>query len=152
MERRMACFKTRAKLQALTRLTSKSWRQRERCHPRGRAQPRQPWSIWGAPLPPNEKERHETLCACQILDTAPDPRFDDITKLVRLFPSAMEPCCGPVSDVHTLRSVLLCAGEAVALLYLFCSCACSSCVAMEAWHLLLPACLVMSLSGSIQPC
>ena len=106
----------------------------------------------GAPLPPNEKERHETLCACQILDTAPDPRFDDITKLVRLFPSAMEPCCGPVSDVHTLRSVLLCEGEAVALLYLFCSCACSSCVAMEAWHLLLPACLVMSLSGSIQPC
>lgn len=38
----------------------------------------------GAPLPPNEKERHETLCACQILDTAPDPRFDDITKLVGL--------------------------------------------------------------------
>ena len=37
----------------------------------------------GAPLPPNEEERHETLCACQILDTAPDPRFDDITKLVR---------------------------------------------------------------------
>ncbi|CAL5218507.1 g194 [Coccomyxa viridis] len=36
----------------------------------------------GAPLPPNEKERHETLCACQILDTAPDPRFDDITKLL----------------------------------------------------------------------
>ena len=38
----------------------------------------------GAPLPPNETERHETLCACQILDTAPDPRFDDITKLVGL--------------------------------------------------------------------
>ena len=38
----------------------------------------------GAPLPPNEKERHETLCACQILDSAPDPRFDDITKLVGL--------------------------------------------------------------------
>ena len=37
----------------------------------------------GAPLPANEKERHETLCACQILDSAPDPRFDDITKLVR---------------------------------------------------------------------
>ncbi len=36
----------------------------------------------GAPLPANEKERHETLCACQILDSAPDPRFDDITKLV----------------------------------------------------------------------
>ena len=36
----------------------------------------------GAPLPPNEAERHEALCACQILDTAPDPRFDDITKLV----------------------------------------------------------------------
>ena len=38
----------------------------------------------GAPLPHNEKERHETLCACQILDSAPDPRFDDITKLVGL--------------------------------------------------------------------
>lgn len=37
----------------------------------------------GAPLPANEKERHDTLCACQILDSAPDPRFDDITKLVR---------------------------------------------------------------------
>lgn len=36
----------------------------------------------GAPIPANEKERHETLCACQILDSAPDPRFDDITKLV----------------------------------------------------------------------
>ncbi len=39
--------------------------------------------FYGAPLPTNEKERHETLCACQILDSAPDPRFDDITKLVR---------------------------------------------------------------------
>ena len=38
----------------------------------------------GAPAPSNEKERHETLCACQILDTPPDPRFDDITKLVGL--------------------------------------------------------------------
>lgn len=37
---------------------------------------------YGAPLPTNEKERHETLCACQILDSQPDPRFDDITKLV----------------------------------------------------------------------
>ena len=48
----------------------------------------------GAPLPPNEAERHETLCACQILDTAPDPRFDDITKLVWLsLPcSYFEPC------------------------------------------------------------
>ncbi|CAK0736720.1 hypothetical protein CVIRNUC_000792 [Coccomyxa viridis] len=36
----------------------------------------------GAPAPSNEKERHETLCACQILDTPPDPRFDDITKLL----------------------------------------------------------------------
>lgn len=39
---------------------------------------------YGAPLPSNEKERHETLCACQILDSTPDPRFDDITKLVCL--------------------------------------------------------------------
>jgi hypothetical protein len=39
---------------------------------------------YGAPFPTNEKERHETLCACQVLDSAPDPRFDDITKLVRL--------------------------------------------------------------------
>ncbi|KAK9915712.1 hypothetical protein WJX75_003037 [Coccomyxa subellipsoidea] len=31
---------------------------------------------------PEAKERHETLCACQILDSAPDPRFDDITKLL----------------------------------------------------------------------
>lgn len=38
----------------------------------------------GAPVPTNEKERHETLCACNILDSSPDPRFDDITKLVRL--------------------------------------------------------------------
>ena len=38
----------------------------------------------GAPAPVNEKERHETLSACQILDTPPDPRFDDITKLVGL--------------------------------------------------------------------
>ncbi|BDA44406.1 probable mitogen-activated protein kinase kinase kinase 11 at C-terminar half [Coccomyxa sp. Obi] len=38
--------------------------------------------FYGAPLPTNEKERHETLCACQILDSAPDPRFDDITKLL----------------------------------------------------------------------
>ncbi len=39
----------------------------------------------GAPVPNNEKERHETLCACNILDSSPDPRFDDITKLVRLW-------------------------------------------------------------------
>ena len=37
----------------------------------------------GAPVPTNEKERHETLGACNILDSSPDPRFDDITKLVR---------------------------------------------------------------------
>jgi hypothetical protein len=42
--------------------------------------------FYGAPIPANEQERHETLCACQILDSAPDPRFDDITKLVRTFP------------------------------------------------------------------
>jgi hypothetical protein len=41
------------------------------------------FSYTGAPHPTNEKERREALCACNILDTAPDPRFDDITKLVR---------------------------------------------------------------------
>ena len=37
----------------------------------------------GAPLPPNEGERHAQLCKLGVLDSEPDPRFDDITKLVR---------------------------------------------------------------------
>lgn len=37
----------------------------------------------GAPLPANEGERHAQLCKLGVLDSEPDPRFDDITKLVR---------------------------------------------------------------------
>ncbi len=35
-----------------------------------------------APLPNNETARLEPLCACRILDTAPERAFDDITRLV----------------------------------------------------------------------
>jgi len=37
----------------------------------------------GPRLPPDEAERVEYLCALQVLDSPKDPRFDDITKLVR---------------------------------------------------------------------
>ena len=36
----------------------------------------------GAPLPANEGERHAQLCNLGVLDSEPDPCFDDITKLV----------------------------------------------------------------------
>ena len=50
------------------------------------------FSYAGAPHPTNEKERHEALCSCNILDTAPDPRFDNITNLVS--------CPGFAAPVH----------------------------------------------------
>lgn len=37
----------------------------------------------GAPLPPNEDDRNASLCRLEQLDTPEDPRFDDITQLVR---------------------------------------------------------------------
>ena len=45
----------------------------------------------GAPVPANEGERHEQLCKLGVLDSEPDPRFDDITKLVRA-PSSRSYC------------------------------------------------------------
>ncbi|KAK9827983.1 hypothetical protein WJX81_005140 [Elliptochloris bilobata] len=36
----------------------------------------------GAPMPSNEPERHAQLCKLGVLDSEPDPRFDDITKLL----------------------------------------------------------------------
>lgn len=67
--------------------------------------------FYGAPIPANEKERHETLCACQILDSAPDPRFDDITKLVRTLTSRLAchvfmSSCGADLHHHPLRSCM----------------------------------------------
>ncbi|KAF5838512.1 GAF domain-like protein [Dunaliella salina] len=35
----------------------------------------------GAPLPPDEEERMKTLSALKVLDTAPEERFDDLTRL-----------------------------------------------------------------------
>ncbi len=43
-----------------------------------------PEGYQGAPLPPNEPERHGYLCKLGVLDTAPDPRFDSITQLATL--------------------------------------------------------------------
>ena len=37
----------------------------------------------GAPLPENENERYASLCRLEQMDTPEDPRFDDITALVR---------------------------------------------------------------------
>lgn len=42
-----------------------------------------PASGGGPRPPPDEAERVEYLCALQALDSPRDPRFDDITKLVR---------------------------------------------------------------------
>ena len=38
----------------------------------------------GAAPPPGEEDRVGFLCGLGVLDTPPDPRFDDITKLVRM--------------------------------------------------------------------
>ena len=46
----------------------------------------------GAPLPANEPERHAQLCKLGVLDSEPDPRFDDITKLVRGRASLCQAC------------------------------------------------------------
>ena len=37
----------------------------------------------GAPMPVDEDDRCASVCKLGILDTPADPRFDDITKLVR---------------------------------------------------------------------
>jgi len=37
----------------------------------------------GAPMPHNEDTRYGQLCALNVLNTEADPRFDDITNLVR---------------------------------------------------------------------
>ena len=52
--------------------------------PLQRAKPQRPKrEFQGAPIPANEGERHAQLCKLGVLDSEPDPRFDDITKLVR---------------------------------------------------------------------
>ena len=40
-----------------------------------------PQQTQSAPLPPNEKERIQALYRLKILDTAPEPHFDDLTAL-----------------------------------------------------------------------
>lgn len=52
--------------------------------PLQRVKPQRPKrEFQGAPIPANEGERHAQLCKLGVLDSEPDPRFDDITKLVR---------------------------------------------------------------------
>jgi signal transduction histidine kinase len=41
----------------------------------------QPLQMQAAPLPPNEEERIQALYRLKILDTAPEPQFDDLTAL-----------------------------------------------------------------------
>ncbi len=79
----------------------------------------------GAPIPSNEKERHAYLCALNLLDTPPDPRFDNITQLACLaFKASAERssghtgsrecgaealCSAVQTATHEARYALLCA-------------------------------------------
>ena len=48
----------------------------------------------GAPMPKDEDARYDQLCALNVLNTEADPRFDDITNLVR-----PRLCCGIASTI-----------------------------------------------------
>lgn len=41
--------------------------------------------MWQSPSPPAERERVEVLESCGLLDSLPDPSFDRVTQLTRLF-------------------------------------------------------------------
>ena len=41
-------------------------------------------NVQGAPEPGNEPDRYNALCRLEVLDTNEDPRFNDITQLVRV--------------------------------------------------------------------
>ena len=41
--------------------------------------------MWQSPFPPAERERVEVLESCGLLDSLPDPSFDRVTQLTRLF-------------------------------------------------------------------
>jgi signal transduction histidine kinase len=46
---------------------------------------------WAAPVPPGERRRLAALMACAVLDTDPEPEFDDLTAMVA------EACDAPVA-------------------------------------------------------